>query len=108
MASVGTLRTFGAPAPLTLFVRCQMTIRYLHIQNVTAKAHFEKEGDVLFRYRLEIIKTGASLSPKTACVVMQNPSYAGEDVADKSVQFMEKNVFERKNWGQTPIFGRLR
>jgi hypothetical protein len=72
-----------------------MTMRYLHIQNVTAKAHFEKEGDVLFRYRLEIIKAGASPSPKTACVVMQNPSYAGEDVADKSVQFMEKNVFER-------------
>ena len=26
---------------------------------------------------------------------MQNPSYAGEDIADKSVQFMEKNDFER-------------
>ena len=26
---------------------------------------------------------------------MQNPSYAGEDVADKSVQFMEKVVFQR-------------
>ncbi|WP_255418479.1 DUF1643 domain-containing protein [Limnohabitans sp. 2KL-1] len=31
----------------------------------------------------------------TACVVMQNPSYACEDIADKSVQFMEKNVFTR-------------
>jgi hypothetical protein len=70
-------------------------MRYRHISNVTAKAHFETEGDVLFRYRLEITKAGASSSPRTACVVMQNPSYAGEDVADKSVQFMEKNVFER-------------
>lgn len=70
-------------------------MRYLHIRNVTAKALFETEGDLLFRYRLEITKVGASPSPKTACVVMQNPSYAGEDVADKSVQFMEKNVFER-------------
>jgi len=32
---------------------------------------------------------------ETACVVMQNPSYANEEVADKSVQFMEKNVFQR-------------
>jgi hypothetical protein len=26
---------------------------------------------------------------------MQNPSYAGEEEADKTVQFMEKNVFEQ-------------
>ncbi len=26
---------------------------------------------------------------------MQNPSYAGEDVADKSVQFLEKVVFQK-------------
>ncbi len=26
---------------------------------------------------------------------MQNPSYAGEDVADKSIQFMEKVVFQK-------------
>lgn len=26
---------------------------------------------------------------------MQNPSYAGEEVADKSVQFMEKVVFQK-------------
>ena len=24
---------------------------------------------------------------KTVCIVLQNPSYAGEDVADKSVRF---------------------
>jgi hypothetical protein len=27
---------------------------------------------------------------------MQNPSYAGEDVADKSVQFLEKVVFKKR------------
>lgn len=27
---------------------------------------------------------------------MQNPSYAGENVADKSVQFMEKVVFQKQ------------
>ena len=70
-------------------------MRYLHIPGVSAKAHFETEGDLLFRYRLDIKKIGCSSSPKTACVIMQNPSYADEDIADKSVQFMEKNVFER-------------
>jgi hypothetical protein len=68
---------------------------YLHIENVTAKAWFSTNRGLKYRYRLEITKVGASTSPKTACVVMQNPSYAGESVADKSVQFMEKNIFER-------------
>ena len=70
-------------------------MRYKHIPNVIAKAEFETEGSALYRYRLEIIRVGAGESPKTACVVMQNPSYAGEEYADKSVQFMEKVVFER-------------
>ncbi len=69
-------------------------MRYLHIKGVTAKAQFATEGNLRYRYRLEITRVGASRCPKTACVVMQNPSYAGEDEADKSVQFMEKNVFE--------------
>lgn len=70
-------------------------MRHLHIDNVSVKAHFETEGDFRFRYRLEITRRSGSRLPRTACVVMQNPSYAGEDIADKSVQFMEKNVFER-------------
>jgi hypothetical protein len=44
---------------------------------------------------LEIVLNGAAPTGKTVCVVMQNPSYAGEDVADKSVQFMEKVVFQK-------------
>jgi hypothetical protein len=68
-------------------------MRYMHIMNVTLKAQFATVEGLRYRYRLEITKQGASPSPKTACVVMQNPSYAGEDVADKSVQFMEKNIF---------------
>jgi len=67
---------------------------YLHIKNVTAIPRFASEDGIAYRYRLEITKIGAAISPKTACVVMQNPSYAGKEVADKSVQFMEKNVFE--------------
>ena len=72
----------------------QNAMRYLHIKNVTAKAWFATEGGIKYRYRLDITKVGASTPPKTVCVVMQNPSYAGEKEADKSVQFIEKNVFE--------------
>lgn len=70
-------------------------MRHLHINNVIAKPQFAAEGGIDYRYRLVITRIGAAKPPLTACVVMQNPSYAGADVADKSVQFMEKNVFER-------------
>jgi len=68
---------------------------YSHINKVTVTAQFALECDLCYRYRLEIILNDASPTGKTACVVMQNPSYAGEDVADKSVQFMEKVVFQK-------------
>ena len=68
---------------------------YEHINGVAITAQFAYENDFHFRYRLEIILNDASPSGKTACVVMQNPSYAGEDVADKSVQFMEKVIFKK-------------
>jgi len=66
---------------------------YKHIEGVRASAQFSK--DKKYRYRLEILLQPKSTKGKTVCVVMQNPSYAGEDVADKSVQFMEKVVFQR-------------
>ncbi|MFN0207663.1 MAG: DUF1643 domain-containing protein [Planctomycetota bacterium] len=66
---------------------------YMHIDGVDVKAHFSKERGVLYRYRLEMVRTDAPSRGKTACVVMQNPSYASETIADKSVQFMEKVVF---------------
>ncbi|WP_082306064.1 DUF1643 domain-containing protein [Achromobacter piechaudii] len=69
-------------------------MRYLHIKNVSVSAEFSTEADILYRYRLEINRDGALESSKTVCVVMQNPSYAGEEEADKSVQFLEKNIFE--------------
>jgi len=68
---------------------------YKHINNVTVSAQFACEGDLRYRYRLKIVLNDAPTAGKTACVVMQNPSYAGEDVADKSVQFMEKVVFQK-------------
>ena len=32
---------------------------------------------------------------ETVCAIMQNPSVANEEVADKSVQFLEKLIFEK-------------
>jgi hypothetical protein len=68
---------------------------YEHIDGVNVTAQFAWEGDLRYRYRLEIVLNDEVPSGKTVCVVMQNPSYAGEDVADKSVQFMEKVVFRK-------------
>ena len=71
----------------------RLPMRFNHIDGVNVKANFSK--DLRFRYRLEITLKNSPLSGKTACVVMQNPSYAGENVADKSVKFMEKVVFQK-------------
>jgi hypothetical protein len=68
---------------------------YEHIDGVSVIAKFTWEGELRYRYRLEIVLIDAVPTGKTACVVMQNPSYAGVDVADKSVQFMEKVVFKK-------------
>jgi len=68
---------------------------YEHIDGLSVTAQFAWEGELRYRYRLEIALKDAALTGKTACVVMQNPSYANEHVADKSVQFMEKVVFKK-------------
>lgn len=68
---------------------------YKHIPGVIVEAKFTKENGNEYRHWMQITLVGASKNPLTACVVMQNPSYAGEEIADKSVQFMEKNVFTR-------------
>ncbi len=70
-------------------------MQYRHIAGVSVAAKFASEGDLHFRYRLEIAVNQESENGKTACVVMQNPSYASDEIADKSVQFMEKVVFEK-------------
>lgn len=69
-------------------------MRYKHVMDVSVSADFAQEGECRHRYRLDIFLNGVCEMEKTACVVMQNPSYACETHADKSVQFMEKVVFE--------------
>lgn len=70
-------------------------MRYKHIDGVEVAAQFSEEDGLRYRYRLEVVLKDTPPTGKTVCVVMQNPSYAGEDVADKSVQFMEKVVFQK-------------
>ena len=70
-------------------------MRFKHIDGVEVTAHFSEKKGLRFRYRMEIILKDISHFGKTACVVMQNPSCAGVDVADKSVQFVEKVVFQK-------------
>jgi hypothetical protein len=77
---------------------------YKHIDGVKVSAHFSSEGESRYRNRMEITLNDAAPTGKTVCVVMQNPSCAGEDVADKSVQFLEKVVFKKG----LPEFGGVR
>lgn len=68
---------------------------YLHRQNLTITAAFSSEVAPIFRYRLEASKDTASNNPITVCAVMQNPSYASVAIADRSVQVLERVVFEK-------------
>ena len=66
---------------------------YSHIDNVKVKRPIFSKCRK-FRYRLEIERSYIS-SGKTVCVIMQNPSVANCRKADKSVQFIEKLIFEK-------------
>ena len=66
---------------------------YRHIEGVKITAQFSEQNDLHYRYWLEITLKNSLSTGKTACVVMMNPSYAGVELADKSVQLMEKVVF---------------
>jgi len=65
---------------------------YKHIGGLKITPKFSE--DKKFRYKLEAIKIDRIGSDrKTVCVIMQNPSDANKNVADKSVQFIEKLIF---------------
>lgn len=69
---------------------------YGHIDGVVAHASFSE--CMKFRYRLNIeLNVPASDKTKTVCAIMQNPSNANSDIADKSAQFLEKLVFTKNN-----------
>lgn len=72
-----------------------MNQSYLHRPNLKIDAVFSSEEDPIYRYKLTATKIEASAKPKTVCAIMQNPSVAGIKVADKSVQILERVVFEK-------------
>ena len=65
---------------------------YKHLAGYRITSLFSEDG--LFRYRL-IVEDPDKLQGKTLCVIMQNPSDADENKADKSVQFLENLVFRK-------------
>lgn len=65
---------------------------YRHIDGVQVAAIFSPCRR--YRYRLEITRRApVAGSPLTVGAILQNPSVATTDIADKSVQFLEKLVF---------------
>jgi hypothetical protein len=68
---------------------------YLHRPGLKIEAEFSSEPDPQFRYRMSAIKKDAAVNSKTVCAIMQNPSHADEKKADKSVQVLERVVFEK-------------
>lgn len=67
-------------------------MKFKHLEEVTAVPIFSPCGS--FRYQLCLTNTSIEGS-KTACVIMQNPSVANAEYADKSVQFLEKLIFQK-------------
>ena len=69
---------------------------FKHRPGLQVEAEFSEENPPVFRYRLSATKIGAGNNPKTVCAIMQNPSYACVEFADKSVQVLERVVFEKE------------
>lgn len=70
-------------------------MKYKHIEGAQVSAEFSEEGGLLYRYWLDIVMPDKAGMGITACVIMQNRSYAGREIADRSVRFMEETVFRR-------------
>ena len=69
---------------------------FKHRPELQIEADFSKENPPVFRYRLSATKIDAGNNPKSVCAIMQNPSYACVEFADKSVQVLERVVFEKQ------------
>jgi len=65
---------------------------FRHLEGLKITAVFSDCGN--FRYLLEIEKNSKTPG-KRICAIMLNPSVANENQADKSVQFLEKLIFEK-------------
>lgn len=66
---------------------------YRHLEGLNVSAKFS--DDRKLRYVLDVQEIGTT-EGNTVCAIMQNPSYANEDIADKSVNFLEQLIFKEK------------
>ncbi len=67
---------------------------YRHIQKVVAHATFSDCRKYRYRLDISLIQPNTN-DTKIVCAVMQNPSVANSEIADKSVQFLEKLIFTK-------------
>lgn len=78
---------------------------FKHINEVNVLATFSE--CLTYRYRLDIsLKSVTENQGTTVCAIMQNPSVANSEIADKSAQFLEKLVF-LKDYEQFSTASRL-
>lgn len=66
--------------------------RYKHLEGLKTRAVFSDCGK--YRYLLEMTKNTQEQG-KQVCAIMLNPSVADEYQADKSVQFLERLLFQK-------------
>ena len=66
---------------------------FKHINGVVAEAQFSPCGR--YRYRLTIDREDSTGDHSSVSVIMQNPSVANSEVADRSVQFLENLIFNK-------------
>jgi hypothetical protein len=64
---------------------------YKHLEGLSVNAIFSE--DKLLRYKLEVESTFGN---QIVCAIMQNPSYANELLADKSVNILEQIIFSNR------------
>lgn len=66
---------------------------YRHVEGLKISTVFS--DDLKYRYRLFAETGDAMANGLTVCVIMQNPSYANDDIADKSINFLEQLIFKQ-------------
>ena len=66
---------------------------YRHIDGVEIMPAFSRCGN--FRYNLVVDLESKPLG-RSVCAIMQNPSYACEEFADRSVKFLETLIFKKE------------
>jgi len=65
---------------------------YRHLHKIDAEAIYSSCGS--YRYQL-LLKHRGKANGYSVCVIMQNPSVACSEFADKSVQFLERLIFQK-------------